>query len=378
VKKFFKRLLLGILFILAGLSLLAVVTGRTYLFKAVAYNFADVDDYKVFTNDEVAISQPQPWPVSQNFNETEMPSALQAELDAIKNIGVVVIKNDSLFYEKYRIGYSDSSWSGSFSMAKSIASLLIGVAIKEGKIGSLEDPVGKYIPEFNEGEKAKVKIIHLLTMSSGSDWDESYSNPLSTTTELYYGSDVYKTATGVKIIKEPGTYHDYKSGDSQLLGLILEKATGKSLSEYASEKLWKPLGAEHPAKWSTDKKNGHTKSYCCFNSNARDFARIGQLMLDSGKWKGTEIISPDYYQKSIAACAINDENGSQCSYYGYQWWLVPYKPGVFYARGILGQYIIIIPEKNMVVVRLGEKRGLIYKETVPQEVNDLIEWADKL
>jgi CubicO group peptidase (beta-lactamase class C family) len=156
----------------------------------------------------------------------------------------------------------------------------------------LEDPVGKYIPEFNEGEKAKVKIIHLLTMSSGSDWDESYSNPLSTTTELYYGSDVYKTATGVKIIKEPGTYHDYKSGDSQLLGLILEKVTGKSLSEYASEKLWKPLGAEHPAKWSTDKKNGHTKSYCCFNSNARDFARIGQLMLDSGKWKGSEIISP--------------------------------------------------------------------------------------
>ena len=162
------------------------------------------------------------------------------------------------------------------------------------------------------------------------------------------------------------------------MGLILEKVTGKPLSEYASEKLWKPLGAEHPAKWSTDKKNGHTKSYCCFNSNARDFARIGQLMLDSGKWKGSEIISPDYYQKSITACAINDENGSSCSYYGYQWWLVPYKPGVFYARGILGQYIIIIPEKHIVVVRLGEKRGLIYKETVPQEVNDLIEWAYKM
>jgi len=378
VKKIFKRLLLGILGLLLLLSVFALVTGRTYLFKAVAYNFADVDDYKVFTNDEVAISQAQPWPVSENFNKTEMPAALQAELDSIKNIGVVVIKNGSLFYEKYQNGYSDSSWSGSFSMAKSITSLLLGVALKEGKISSLEDPVGKYIPEFNEGEKAKVKIIHLLTMSSGSDWDESYSNPLSTTTELYYGTDVYKTATGVKIIKEPGTYHDYKSGDSQLLGLILEKATGKSLSEYASEKLWKPLGAEHPAKWSTDKKNGHTKSYCCFNSNARDFARIGQLMLDSGKWKGVEIISPDYYQKSIVACAISDENGSPCSYYGYQWWLVPYKPGVFYARGILGQYIIIIPEKHMVVVRLGEKRGPIYKETVPKEVNDLIEWVYKM
>lgn len=375
MKRFFRRLLFILFVIIALFSTFALVTGRTYLFKAIAYNFADVDDYKIFSNNIVATSTPQPWPLSSHFNKTNLPASLETELVALKNIGIVVIKNDSLFYEKYWNGYSDSSFSGSFSMAKSITSILIGVALKEGKIASLEDPVGKYLPEFNEGEKAKVRIIHLLTMSSGTDWDESYSNPLSVTTQIYYGSDAYAAATGVKIIKEPGTYHEYKSGDTQLLGLILEKATGKSLSDYAAEKLWQPLGAEHPAKWSTDHDKGHIKAYCCFNSNARDFARIGQLMLDSGKWKGNTIIDSNYYLHSITACGINDEVGKPCHYYGYQWWLVPYQPGVFYARGILGQYTIVIPDKKMVIVRLGEKRGPIWKETVPKEVNDLAEWG---
>ena len=259
--KFFKRFFIGLLLLLALLSILALVTGRTYLFKAVAYNFADIDDYKVFSNNEVASGSPQPWFLSSAFNKDSLPNDLESELLNLQSIALLVVKNDSLLFEKYWRGYSDSSLSGSFSMAKSITGLLVGIALKEGKIGSLNDPVSKYIPEFKEGEKSKVKIIHLLTMSSGSDWDESYSNPLSVTTEIYYGSDAYKTATGVNIIREPGTYHDYKSGDTQLLGMIVENATGKSLSEYASEKLWKPLGAEHTALWSTDHEKGRIKAY---------------------------------------------------------------------------------------------------------------------
>ena len=263
-------------------------------------------------------------------------------------------------------------------MAKSITSLLIGAALKEGKIKSIEEPVGNYLPEFATGEKAKVRIIDLLTMSSGTNWDESYSNPFSVTAELYYGDDAYKTATGVKMIKQPGTYHTYKSGDTQLLGLILEKATGKSLSAYASEKLWQPIGAQHPALWSTDKEGGNEKAYCCFNSNARDFARIGQLMLDSGRWKGTEIITPAYYTQSVKPCMIPDEDGKPCDYYGLQWWLVPYEPGVFYARGILGQYIIVMPAKHMVIVRLGKHRSAKRIGTVPEEVNALIQWGKQI
>lgn len=359
-------------------SAFAVVTGRTYLFKAVWYNFADIDDYKVFENNTVVTGQPQSWNISADYNKATVPASLQQLLDQLSSVALVVIRNDSLLYEQYWQGYSDSSLSASFSVAKSITSLLTGAALKEGAIKSVEEPVGNYIPEFKEGEKAKVRIVDLLTMSSGSDWDESYANPLSVTTELYYGSDVYKTATEVKIVAPPGTKHVYKSGDTQLLGLILEKATGKSLSVYAAEKLWKPLGARHPALWSVDQADGHEKAYCCFNSNARDFARIGQLMLDSGRWKGSEIIPMDYYQHSVKPCLLPDGYGNACDYYGYQWWIVPRSDGIFYARGILGQYIIVIPEKRMVIVRLGKKRSSRPVNGAPEEVDALIQWGKTL
>jgi CubicO group peptidase (beta-lactamase class C family) len=378
MKKFIRGFLYTILTIVALFSLFAVVTGRTYLFKAVWYNFADIDDYKVFDNNTVTIGQPQAWNISANYNKPVMPANLQQLLEDISSVAVVVIKNDSILYERYWEGYSDSSLSGSFSMAKSITSILTGCALKEGSIKSLEEPVSKYLPEFKEGEKAKVRIIDLLTMSSGSDWDESYSNPLAITTEIYYGSDVYKTATGVHIVKPPGTEHRYKSGDTQLLGLVLEKATGKSLSDYAAEKLWKPIGAEHAALWSTDKTGGHEKAYCCFNSNARDFARLGQLMIDSGSWKGNEIITRDYFVQAISPCNLPDQYGSVCDYYGYQWWLAPRRNGVFYAQGILGQWIVVIPEKKMIIVRLGNKRSEIKIDGLRAELDGLIKWGKTL
>ncbi|MDF2191804.1 serine hydrolase [Paraflavitalea sp. CAU 1676] len=378
MKKVARYFLYVILSILLIFSLYAVASGRTYLFKAVWYNFADIDDYEKFTNNTVVTGEHQPWDTAAAYNKANMPADLQTLLKEIGTVAVLVVRNDSLLYERYDEGYTDSSWSGSFSMAKSITSLLVGAALKDGSIGSLQDPVGNYLPEFAVGNKAAVKIIDLLTMSSGSDWDESYSNPLSVTTQAYYGSDIYKTATGVNIIHTPGTLHSYKSGDTQLLGLIVEKATGKSLSAYASEKLWKPLGAEHPALWSTDHTGGHEKAYCCFNTNVRDFARLGRLMLDSGRWKGYEIITPDYFQASITPCGIKDEGGNACDYYGYQWWIVPTRQDIYYARGILGQYIIMIPSKNMVVVRLGKKRSPVRINGAPAEVDGLIRWAEGL
>ncbi|MEP6750585.1 MAG: serine hydrolase [Bacteroidota bacterium] len=378
MKKFLRSLLYILLLIIIVFSGYAFLSGKKWMFKEIAYNFADIDDYKIFSNNSVAIGTPQPWSASANFNKVGFTDSLKNLLERIQSIGVTVIKNDSILFEKFWDGYGDTSYSGSFSMAKSITSLLIGAALKEGKIKSLEDPVGNYLPEFSSGDKAKVRIIDLLTMSSGSNWDESYANPFSVTAELYYSSDVYKTATGVRIIKQPGTFHSYKSGDTQLLGLILEKATGKSLSAYASEKLWQPMGAEHPALWSTDKEGGNEKAYCCFNSNTRDFARIGQLMLDSGRWKGSEIITPAYFSQSVKPCMIPDDIGKPCNYYGLQWWLVPYEPGVFYARGILGQYIIVMPAQHMVIVRLGKHRSNNRIGTVPEEVNALIQWGKTL
>ncbi len=373
--KILKRLGQMVLVLLLVFALYAFVSGKTYLFKAVLYNFANIDDYEKFSNNTVTIGKPQPWTNSLDYNKIPFPDSVSGLLESLGTVGVLMIKNDSVVFEKYWDGYSDTSKSGSFSMAKSITSLLIGVALKEGKIGSLQDPVSKYLPEFAEGEKAKIKIVDLLTMSSGSDWNESYMNLFSVTSEAYYGSDVYKTATGVKSVVAPGSLHKYKSGDTQLLGLILQKATGETLSAYASEKLWQPIGAEHPALWSTDAEGGNEKAYCCFNSNTRDFARIGKLMLDSGKWNGTPIIDSSYYVNSIKPCGITTEKGKPCDYYGYQWWIDPENPEIFYARGILGQYIIVIPSQKIIIVRLGKTTSPIRVNTVPKEVRYLINWG---
>jgi CubicO group peptidase (beta-lactamase class C family) len=377
MKKFIKAIVLFILTVIVVFSAYAVISGRTYLFEAVWYNFAGIDDYKKFSNNPVVTGEPQPWAISGDYNKNPLPVELKKMLEELETVAVLAIRNDSVLYEFYWDGYSDSSLSGSFSIAKSITSLLIGAALKEGKIRSLEEPVGTYLEEFRSGEKAKLRIIDVLTMSSGSNWDEAYANPFSVTTELYYGHNVYKTATGVSIIHPPGTLHEYKSGDTQLLGLILEKATGKSLSAYASEKLWQPMGAEHAALWSTDEVGGSEKAYCCFNSNARDFARLGKLMLDSGRWKGNEIIPMDYFRQSIKPCMIPDVTGQPCNYYGYQWWIIPSRPEIFYARGILGQYVIVIPSKKTIIVRLGKKRSDKRIDNAPAEVDALIRWSNR-
>jgi len=373
--KFLKRTLYVFIILVIVFSALALITGKTYLFRSVIYNFSNIDDYKIFDNNKVTASKSIPWSVSSNYNKVEYPDSLNSLLEKLSTVGLLMVKNDSIVMEKYWDGYNDSSLSGSFSMAKSITSILIGVAIKEGLIKSVEQPVGDFLPEFREGEKAKLRIVDLLTMSSGTNWDESYWNPLSVTAEIYYGTDAYKTATGVSMINQPGTLHYYKSGDTQLLGLILLKATGKTLSEYASEKLWQPLGATHTALWSTDKENGNEKAYCCFNSNTRDFARIGKLMLDSGKIGGVRIFDSSFYMQSITPCGIKDTKGLACDYYGYQWWIDPENKEIFYARGILGQYIIIIPSKKIIIVRVAKKTDSKKVHTVPTEVRYLINWG---
>jgi CubicO group peptidase (beta-lactamase class C family) len=158
------------------------------------------------------------------------------------------------------------------------------------------------------------------------------------------------------------------------LGMLIEKACGMSLSEYASEKLWKPLQAMHDASWSLDKKDGTEKAYCCIYSNARDFARLGSLYLHDGNWKGKQIVSAKYINESLSPVALKMPDGSTNDCYGYGWWLLPDYKGhrVFYARGIQGQYIAVIPDTKTIVVRLGNKRG----EKTGNHCNDLFVYLD--
>src|SRR5690606_27247752 len=166
----------------------------------------------------------------------------------------------------------------------------------------------------------------------------------------YYGNDIAELMyREVPVINEPGANYQYQSGAPQLLGLILAKATGKTVSEYASENLWTKIGAEHTAFWHLDKKDGMELTYCCFNSNARDFARLGKLMINYGNWDGHQIIDSTFVAKA--------SHGVGVDYYGWSFWVYnDLNTPCYYFRGILGQYIIVFPEKDLVVCRLGKRR----------------------
>src|SRR5690606_17991814 len=187
-------------------------------------------------------------------------------------------------------------------------------------------------------------------------------NPLSNNAESYYGSDLYGLVTRQKRIGEPGKKFIYQSGNSQLLGFIIQKATGYNVSEYCSMKLWSKLGMESDAYWSLDKEHGDEKAFCCLYATARDFARLGRLILNNGNWNGEQIIPRGYMEEMVHIPAgIQTEDGIDNYQYGLHIWTYQgHTSPVVYCRGILGQYIITIPEENWVIVRLGQKKSKNY------------------
>ena len=364
-----KKIKFGIaLFI--GVLLITYFSLPYYVKKAAIYQQPDVDDYKIFENREVKNATAQPWNKAVRYGKLKMLDKWHNEFRNFETVSYVIVQNDSLLYDEYWDGYSDSTISGSFSAAKSIVSLLIGIANDEGKIGSLDDLAYKYLPDFPNLNNLDLTIRNLLTMSSGLNWDEGYSSLFSQTTESYYGNDLKKQIHNLMFVETPGRIHRYESINTVILGLILQNATGKTITDYAQEKLWKPLGAQHPALWSVDNKNGVEKSYCCFNATALDFAKIGQLVLNNGVWNGKRIISERYLKLATSpAVYLKDETNAVLTYYGYQWWIINYKGmEIPYARGILGQYIFVIPQKNAVVVRLGKKRSSFRNGNVTSDI----------
>lgn len=347
------------LFLVLLVLVVALFFSPAYLRNALLHLTANIDDYMIFENRVVDEGKPQPWLLAGNYNEPQLSDSLREAITAYEPVAFLLIQDGKLLYEEYWDDYDSLSYSNSFSMAKSIVSLLIGVALDEGHIASLDDPVADYLPCFREGEKQQVTIRHLLSMSSGLSWDESYLNPFSVTTKAYYGADLEELVCGQELIETPGKEWKYLSGNTQVLGLLLSKATGKSLSEYASEKLWTPMGASEHALWSIDAEGGDEKAYCCFNTNARDFARFGQLVLDSGRWNGQQLVSEAYLQQALQPVrSLQDEEGAAVDFYGYQWWIIE-KEGqkIPYMRGILGQYVFVLPQHRAIVVRLGHKRS---------------------
>lgn len=351
-------------------------TSCGYFWKALVYQKVDIDDYKIFKNNVVEAGEYQPWAIAPDFNQYILPDSVEDYFGNLQSVAYVVIQDKEIVFEKYWSDYSDSSLSNSFSAAKSIVSLLVGAAIDEGKIGSVDDPVSKYVEEFNNETNRHLRIRDVLTMSSGLNWHEAYANPWSKTTRAYYGTRLEPMITKLKVKSESGKKFHYFSGDTELLSIILRRATSKTLAAYASEKLWTKIGAQHDALWSVDHEGGIEKAYCCFNTNARDFARFGQLVLNKGLWNGERVISAQWIEESLnpAAHLVDKATGKQVDFYGYQWWMLNHKgKPVYYARGLAGQYVFIIPDKNMVIVRLGHQRS---KERINNLPSDIYKWLD--
>jgi len=362
----FKKIVYWIIGILAIINIAILVTGNSYLYKTFYYHASTIDDYKIFENRTVSAGTYIPIADAGNYNKLKPDTTFRKILEKFKTIAFLVLKNDSVVYEEYWDDYNADSYSGSFSVAKSIVSLLVGIAIDEGKIKSVNQAVSDFIPAYKDGLNAKLTIRDLLTMTAAFDWKESYYNPFSLTAKAYFGSDLTSIIKNLKVIEEPGYTFNYQSANQLVLAYILQKATGKTLSEYASEKLWKPIEAKHDALWSIDKKDGLEKAYCCFNSNARDFSRIGLLALHEGKFNNRQIVSETYLKESTKPAEL--KNGTINEQYGYSWWQAKaFGEDFFYARGILGQYIIVLPQKNMVIVRLG-KEVIKYQNLTPAEV----------
>lgn len=349
-----KKLLLITFFVLFILASCKV--GRFFI-----YNFADIKDHKKFHAREVkrdtdafqftkVDQENAPKTITLNQEKQNFESFLKDN----KTVAFLIIRNDTIQYENYFYKYDKASIVPSFSMAKSIVSILIGIAIDEGKIQSVNEPITNYIPELIENGFDKVTIEHLLQMTSGLDFNESYFNPFGHAATYYYGTRLRKEITKLKLAEEPETSFNYTSGETQLLGLVLERAIAdKTISAYLEEKLWKPLEMEYDASWSIDrKKNGLEKAFCCVNARARDFAKLGRLYLNKGNWNGNQIVSKEWINQSVK---VDETKGSKW-YYQYQWWL-PTTSGDFMAQGILGQYIYVNPEKNLIIVRLGKKTG---------------------
>ncbi len=353
LKKFLKWLFVLLVTFVIGLY----VTGYGYILKGVwvvylhGHTTAYIDDFKYFETEKIAASlNPQPWPIHKNYNKVEATKALSEMNDTLGTIAFLIIKNDSIWFEKYFDGFGKKSQTNSFSMAKSITSALLGKAIDNGFINNLEQPVGDFYPQYaNTG----LTVGDLSSMASGLDWNESYSNPFGMTARAYYDSDLAETILKLKVVDTPGVRYKYLSGNTELLAMVLQTATKRQLANYLEESFWQPMGFENPAIWQVDdEENRLVKAYCCIGSNARDFARFGKLYKDYGKWNGQQILDSTFVAKSITP------RFEESPEYGYGFWLSDFlDKKIFVMRGILGQYVIVIPEDDLIIVRLGHQRG---------------------
>lgn len=267
--------------------------------------------------------------------------------------GVVVVRDGVIVAEWYADGADSESWAASWSVAKSFTSALIGIAIEEGEIPGVDEPMTTYYPEWAGTPRAGVTLRDVLQMSSGLDWVENYDPAAIDESDIIqmvlFQADQLAYASDRPSRVDAGTHWSYSSGDTMLLSGVLEQATGMPAHEYARAKLFDPLDMEQ-VDWRRDAA-GHTLTYCCLDTTSRGFARLGLLYLRAGRWGNERVVPGSWVRDSLEDAPASDDVG-----YGYQWWLAGVEGApddLFAARGHDGQYIFVIPSLDLVVVRNG-------------------------
>ena len=290
----------------------------------------------------VAKASPRPYPLRPG--KPLKLDGVESFMAANNTAGLIVVQNGRIRLERYARGYSRQGRYTSFSVAKSLTSTLVGAAVKDGFIKSVDDPVTRYIPELSGSAYDGVTVRQVLTMTSGVKWNEDYTDPNSDVARMYskpVAAGMDPTVAYLRTLTReapPGTKWVYKTGETNLIGVLVTKATGKRLTDYAEAKIWRPFGMERDLFWMVDQ-SGQNIGGCCLSASLRDYARIGQFALGGGKG-----VVPDgwFADATRAWSPVGDGRG-----YGYQWWTNA--DGSFQAQGIFGQLIHIDPKRNLVV-----------------------------
>lgn len=313
-------------------------------------NMEKINPHHVAKRGEHVRALPEGEPIDPKWTWAGKAWDVAGYMAAMRTSGVLVLKDGEVVLERYGLDRGAGDRWTSFSVAKSVTSILVGAAIKDGYIKSLQDPVSAYIPQMKGGAYDGVSVRDLVTMTSGVKWNEDYSDQ---------NSDVAKV--GLSIL-EPGVNpvvsymrtlpreapagekFVYKTGETDLAGVLVSQAVGKPMSQYLSEKLWAPYGMEQDAIW-VDDVAGHERGGCCMSMTLRDYARIGQFMLDDGVIDGKRVL-PEGWVADSTAEHVKFPEGSTNTGYGYFWWLIP---NGYEAAGIFGQNIIIYPKERLVI-----------------------------
>jgi CubicO group peptidase (beta-lactamase class C family) len=315
---------------------------------------ASIDDYKFFDNVEIKRSDSLfEWPKHNLYNQIGSSKTLDSVHNNNETVAFLIIKNDSIIKEDYFLGYDENSMTNSFSMSKSIISFLFLKSVEQGTIPSLNSKLSDYFPAFNESNGGNVTLSDLSTMSSGLVWEENYKDLMGITAQAYVTKDLNKLMMGSKFSGMSGDKFKYLSGNTQLLAMAIEKANNSTIPELTYKWLWDPMGAKNDAFWMIDSKEKNmTKAYCCLSSNAKDFAKVGLVYKNFGKINKQKIIDSSFVSMSIKPRFNSNP------IYGYGLWVGKQNNIDFFSlRGHQGQYVIVIPKEDVIIVRLGKRKS---------------------